>query len=82
MWYSDEGLLIQSVGTEELNEEDQSLKNELEMLVARLQVNLHLWLPSLRALVLIDVFGRSLILVSTYRRLMPSKISSRPPLRL
>ena len=38
MGYLGEGLLIQSVGTEELNEEDQSLKNELEMLVARLQV--------------------------------------------
>ena len=40
-----EGLLIQPVGTEELNEEDQSLKNELEMLVARLQVYSYLWLP-------------------------------------
>ena len=39
-----EGLLIQPVGIEELSEEDQNLKNELEMLVARLQVYLYLWL--------------------------------------
>ena len=50
-----EGLLIQPVETEELNEEDQSLKNELEMLVARLQVYYIYGLCSLRALMLIEV---------------------------
>lgn len=33
-------MLTRSVQTEELNEEDQNLKNELEMLVARLHVSI------------------------------------------
>ena len=37
-------LLTRSARTEELSEEDQTLKNELEMLVARLQVYQPLWL--------------------------------------
>lgn len=44
---SDGALLIRSVRIEELNEEDQNLKNELEMLVARLHVHLQLLLPVL-----------------------------------
>ena len=38
----DGALLTGFVETEELSEEDQNLKNELEMLVARLQVHLQL----------------------------------------
>ena len=41
---SDGVLLTRFMQIEELNEEDQNLKNELEMLVARLQVCLQLWL--------------------------------------
>ena len=52
-----EGLLIQPVGTEELNEEDQSLKNELEMLVARLQVYYIYGSCGLRALMLIEAWA-------------------------
>ena len=37
---SDGALLTRFMQTEELNEEDQNLKNELEMLVARLHVHL------------------------------------------
>lgn len=44
---SDGALLTRSVRIEELNEEDQNLKNELEMLVARLQVHSQLWFPVL-----------------------------------
>ena len=38
MTYPDGTLLTRCVQTEELSEEDQNLKNELEMLVARLHV--------------------------------------------
>ena len=40
----DGALLTGYVQVEELSEEDQSLKNELEMLVARLHVYYQLWL--------------------------------------
>lgn len=72
----DGNLLTRYVQSEELSEEDQNLKNELEMLVARLHVYLR---P--RCLQISNtyadgsIFCRNPIPASTYLRWMQSKIS-------
>ena len=69
-------LLTGYVQIEELSEEDQSLKNELEMLVARLHVCFQLWLLQILNAHADGCFScRNRIPASTYLRWMPSKIS-------
>lgn len=71
----DGALLIRYVQIEELSEEDQNLKNELEMLVARLHVCIQLWLLQISSAYADGwIFCRNRIPASTYLRWMPSKI--------